>query len=74
MLVRKIDQSDRRVARLELTPGTLREVDAFRDRRVANLAAAMDLMTPAERRRLPKTLEVMNRLADLLSDLTAEKG
>jgi DNA-binding MarR family transcriptional regulator len=69
LLVRSADRSDRRVARLHLTPGTAGEVERFRDRRVALLAAAIDELTPAERRRLEGGLLVLERLAARLPDL-----
>src|SRR5581483_7471738 len=52
LLVRSTDPSDRRIARLRLTPNMQRQVDGFRDRRVALLARAISELSPAERDRL----------------------
>jgi DNA-binding MarR family transcriptional regulator len=69
MLVRRVDSSDRRVARLELTPDVARRVLRFRDRRVALLASAFAELEPAERRQLRATVELMQRIAARLPDL-----
>jgi DNA-binding MarR family transcriptional regulator len=69
MLVRRVDSSDRRVARLELTPDVARRVSRFRDRRVALLASAVAELEPAERRQLRATVELMQRIAARLPDL-----
>jgi len=50
LLTRRIDPQDRRVARLDLTPGMRRKVSAFQDRRVAMLVSAMEQMTASDRR------------------------
>jgi DNA-binding MarR family transcriptional regulator len=69
LLARRPDRADRRVARLHLTPGTAGEVERFRDRRVALIAAAIDELPAAERRRLEGGLAVLERLAARLPDL-----
>jgi len=68
LLIRRADDSDRRVARLELTAEMQRKADAFRDRRVAMLTAAMAQLSPADRRRLAGALDVLGRLARRLPD------
>ncbi len=68
LLIRRADDSDRRVARLELTAPMQRKVDALRDRRVAMLSAAMAQLPPADRRRLVGALDVLGRLAGRLPD------
>lgn len=68
LLTRRADDSDRRVARLELTPAMRRKVRAFRDRRVAMLSAAMGQLSAAEQRRLAGAVEVLGKLAARLPD------
>jgi DNA-binding MarR family transcriptional regulator len=74
LLVRRVDAADRRVARLELTPETAREVVRFRDRRVALLAAAIAELRPADRRRLEAALPVLGGLAERLPELLESDG
>jgi DNA-binding MarR family transcriptional regulator len=71
MLIRRPDDSDRRVARLELTPAMQRKVGAFRDRRVATLSAGIAQLQPADQRRLVDALEILRELAGALSDQAA---
>jgi DNA-binding MarR family transcriptional regulator len=68
VLVRRADESDRRVARLELTAKMQRKVAAFRDRRVAMLSAAMTQLSPSEQRRLVGAVDVLGKLAGRLPD------
>jgi DNA-binding MarR family transcriptional regulator len=74
LLIRRADASDRRVARLELTPAMRRKVRAFRDRRVAMLSAAMAQLSPGEQRRLAGAVDVLGRLAARLPDQNAADG
>jgi DNA-binding MarR family transcriptional regulator len=74
LLVRRVDAADRRVARLELTPETAREVGRFRDRRVALLASAIAELRPADRRRLEAALPVLGGLAERLPELLESDG
>jgi len=69
LLLRRVDLSDRRVAKLELTPETARNVGRFRDRRVALLAAAIAELPPADWRRLEAAVPILGRLAARLPDL-----
>ena len=62
LLVRRTDPHDRRVARLELTEGWKRKIDAWRDRRVAAVDAALRRLPAEERRRLERALPALARL------------
>jgi DNA-binding MarR family transcriptional regulator len=68
LLLRSADPSDRRVARLELTPAMQRRVGAWRDRRVALLSTAMGELSPADQRRLADGLGVLRAVASTLSE------
>jgi len=63
LMSRSADAHDRRVARLELTADMQQKVDAFRDRRVAVLSAAMAELRAADRRGLRDAVAVLARLA-----------
>jgi len=69
LLLRRVDRSDRRVARLELTRETSRKVERFRDRRIALLASAIAELRPADRRRLDAAVPVLGRLGARLPEL-----
>jgi DNA-binding MarR family transcriptional regulator len=71
LLVRRVDGSDRRVARLELTPEMRAEAGGFRDRRVALLAQAIAELPRDQRRQLAEGAEVLTRLAARLPELAA---
>jgi DNA-binding MarR family transcriptional regulator len=60
---RSPDSHDRRVVRLELAAEMQAKVDAFRDRRVAALSAAMASLDPSERARLAEAIALLRRLA-----------
>ena len=62
LLLRRTDPHDRRVARLELTEAWKRKIDAWRDRRVAAVDAAIRRLPTEERRRLERALPVLARL------------
>jgi DNA-binding MarR family transcriptional regulator len=68
LLIRTVDDSDRRVARLELNADMQRKVGAFRDRRVAMLSAAIAQLSPSDRRRVAGAVDVLARLAGRLPD------
>jgi|KBSMisStaDraftv2_1062788.scaffolds.fasta_scaffold201865_2 DNA-binding MarR family transcriptional regulator len=70
LLVRRADDTDRRVARLELTDEMARTVGALRDRRVAVLSAGMAALSPADQARLADAVDVLRTLADTLSEGT----
>jgi DNA-binding MarR family transcriptional regulator len=69
LLMRRVDRSDRRVARLELTPEMREKVGRFRDRRVALLASGIAELRPADRRRLEAAASILSRVALRLPDL-----
>jgi DNA-binding MarR family transcriptional regulator len=69
LLLRRVDGSDRRVARLELTVETVARVARFRDRRVALVAAAVAELPPADRSLLEAAAPVLARLAARLPEL-----
>ena len=66
LVVRRVDASDRRVARLELAADLQRRIDAWRDRRVVALGNAIESLSPAERQRLAETVPLLARLAEQL--------
>jgi DNA-binding MarR family transcriptional regulator len=74
VLVRAVDPDDRRVARLALTPRMARELEDFRDRRVAMLAAALAQCPPAERQLLDRAAEVLDRVAEDLRGQETDHG
>jgi DNA-binding MarR family transcriptional regulator len=71
LLQRTADASDRRIARLALTPETRQAVGAFRDRRVALLAEAAYALPAQDRDRLAGAVELLGRFAAQLSDRAA---
>jgi DNA-binding MarR family transcriptional regulator len=68
VLMRTVDPTDRRVARLDLPPGLRREVEAWRDRRVDAMDAALAALTPDERAKLEEALPALSRLAAEVSE------
>ena len=68
VMLRLVDPSDRRVARLDLEPETRRKVTAWRDRRVEALADALGRMTPADQATATDALAVLARLADAMEE------
>ena len=68
-LVREVDREDRRIARLELTESTTRRLSRFRDRRVALLAAGIEELRPADRRRLEAAVPILAQVAERLPSL-----
>ena len=62
LLVRRTDPFDRRVAQLELTEAWKRKIDAWRDRRVGAVDAAIRRLPADERRRLERALPALVRL------------
>jgi DNA-binding MarR family transcriptional regulator len=67
VVVRSVDPDDRRTARLALSPDVHRQVEAWRDRRLANVAAAIDALGDDDRRTLAKAVPVLERLGEALS-------
>jgi len=66
LLVRSVDASDRRVARLELPADVRRKVDAWRDRRVVLIGEAIAGLSLRDRQRLATALPSLARLAEQL--------
>jgi DNA-binding MarR family transcriptional regulator len=66
LLRRTVDASDRRIARLDLSPEMRRKVDAWRDRRLELVGAAIDALPGRDRRRLESALPALARLAEEL--------
>jgi DNA-binding MarR family transcriptional regulator len=71
LLLRTADASDRRIARLALTPDTQRAVGAFRDRRLALIADAVNALPADDRQRLADAVALLGRLAAELPDRAA---
>jgi DNA-binding MarR family transcriptional regulator len=74
LLLRRVDGSDRRIARLELTPETSARVSRFRDLRVALLAAAIAELGAADRRRLEAAVPILGNLAARLPELVERRA
>jgi DNA-binding MarR family transcriptional regulator len=66
VLVRRVDPSDRRVARLELVRSLERKIDAWRDRRATALGAAIRRLPEADRRRLEAALPALEQVVEEL--------
>jgi DNA-binding MarR family transcriptional regulator len=71
---REVDPADRRVAHLVLAAEARRKVDAWRDRRVAGLADAIERLPAADRRKLAAALPVLVRLADSVAGRHVPQG
>jgi DNA-binding MarR family transcriptional regulator len=63
---RAVDEHDRRVARLNLAPGIRRKVQAWRDRRVEILEAAIGRLGPDDRERIAAAVPALARLGQEL--------
>jgi DNA-binding MarR family transcriptional regulator len=68
VLVRSVDETDRRAARLDLSPAVRRRVEDWRDRRTETLDGALAHLSPEEQRALEAALPVLGRLAELAAD------
>ncbi|MGF7233639.1 MAG: MarR family winged helix-turn-helix transcriptional regulator [Frankia sp.] len=66
LVLRSPDPGDRRVARLTLTDTASRRVEAWRDRRSALIAAALDGLDADERAALAAALPALMRLGELI--------
>lgn len=66
------DGTDRRVARLTLTPAADAQVRAWRDRRGQATNVALQRLSPEEHAALARALPVIERLADALADAVDE--
>lgn len=72
-LLRDVDPTDRRVARLRLSPGLGRKIDAWRDRRVISLAQALERLPDDERERVEAAVPALASLAAELDALGLER-
>ncbi|MGV0743275.1 MarR family winged helix-turn-helix transcriptional regulator [Mycolicibacterium sp. XJ870] len=68
MLVRAVDDSDRRVGRLQLTPPAQRIADETRAARRAALSAVLDQLDDAQIDVLARGLDVLDELTRLLRE------
>ena len=66
LLLRTVDESDRRVARLDLPADMRRKVDAWRDRRIDLVGTAVAELPQRDRERIAKALPALARLAEAL--------
>ncbi len=63
---REVDPRDRRVARVTITVAGRRHLERTRERRTAWLAARLDALDAAERRRITEAIGALERLAGLV--------
>lgn len=63
---REPDPADRRVARLHLSDDARRQVERWRDARVAAVADALDHLTDRDRRAIAGALPALGKVADRL--------
>ena len=68
MLVRTVDEADRRVGRLRLTPSAQRIADESRAARRAALAAVLAQLDDAQIKDLAKGLDVLSELTRLMHE------
>ena len=68
VVVKQPDSADRRVARLDLSRRARTTVEAWRDRRLERLEAALAGLSPAEVGALEAARPVLDRLAALLEE------
>ena len=66
LLERRRDRRDGRAARLHLTGAAVQRIAAWRDRRQALVAQAMDTLPAADREAIAGALPALRRLADAL--------
>ena len=66
LLVRSTDPTDRRAARLDITPAARARIDAHRDRRAETMERALAHLDPAERQVLAAAVPLLHRLTDAL--------
>ncbi|MGO9819998.1 MAG: MarR family winged helix-turn-helix transcriptional regulator [Solirubrobacteraceae bacterium] len=64
LLQRRVSETDRRMARLELSAGIRRKVGAWRDRRVTSLAAEIAELSDDEQQLLARSVELLAKVAD----------
>lgn len=64
LVVRAVDEGDRRVARLSITGAGKRVLERSRSRKTAYIAARMRTLTPQERATLAAAADLLERLAE----------
>lgn len=64
---RRVDGSDRRVARLDLVAEMRQKLERWRDERVVTLASAIDQLPRSDRRALLRALPLLDALADAVA-------
>ena len=64
---RRVDEADRRVARLDLVPEMRRKLERWRDERVLTIASAIDQLPRSDRRALLRALPLLDALADAVA-------
>ena len=67
VLERRVDDADRRVARLDLVSEMRRKLERWRDERVVTLASAIDQLPRSDRRALLRALPLLDALADAVA-------
>jgi DNA-binding MarR family transcriptional regulator len=60
---RTVDENDRRVARLNLAPAVRKKVQAWRDRRIETIEAAVGRLSPDDRERIAAAVPALGRLS-----------
>jgi DNA-binding MarR family transcriptional regulator len=73
LIERQTDVTDRRVARLDLTPSARRDVDEWRLRRSEHLAAALESLDDRDREHVSDALPALLRLAGHLQGTPGPK-
>ncbi|HEY5294734.1 MAG TPA: MarR family transcriptional regulator [Gaiellaceae bacterium] len=68
LIVRHVDETDRRVARLELSADLRSKMDEWRDRRLVALGDAIDALPESHRKRLTAALPALWQLTERLDD------
>jgi DNA-binding MarR family transcriptional regulator len=66
-VVREVDGTDRRVARLDLDPEVRRTLGAWRDRKTLTFSESLALLPSEDRERLDDFLAVLERLAGMVA-------
>jgi DNA-binding MarR family transcriptional regulator len=62
-VARAVDENDRRVARLNLAPAVRNKVQAWRDRRIETIEAAVGRLSPDDRERIAAAVPALARLS-----------
>ncbi len=73
LMLRRVGESDRRTARLELSVDLRQRIDAWRDRRTVALGASIERMPARDQRLLLEAIPVLERLADRFAELGRDR-